>query len=236
MRIAIVDDDAEYRSQLTAYANRYAEENGEALDMAVAADGMNFVSDYRADCDVLFLDVEMPLLDGISTAREIRKVDPCVQIIFLTNYSQYAINGYEVNAIDYVIKPITYFVFQQKLKKALAFSHRSMEQELVLRSERGVVRLLPRQIVWAESQKNYTVYHTVDGDYSERATMRSTMQRLGQMGFAACTAGCMVNLRHVRKVVDGDVYLQSSVLPLARAKKKEFMERYIDYLSGGGRG
>lgn len=234
MKIAIVDDDAAYRRLLRTFAEQYARESGETLETITAADGAAFVSDYQADCQVIFLDVEMPLMDGIATARCIRKLDQSVQIIFLTNYSQYAINGYEVNALDYVMKPLTYFAFAQKLKKALAFADRHADTALILRSEHGVIRLKAGQILWVDGEKNYSVYHTANGEYRERATMRDTMQRLAHMHFAAATAGCMVNLAYVRKVVDYDVYIGEQVLPLSRAKKKDFMEKYIHFLSHGG--
>lgn len=234
VKIAIVDDDAAYRRLLRAFAEQFARENGEMLEIVTAANGAAFWNDYQADCQVIFLDVEMPLMDGIATARMIRKVDQTVQIIFLTNYSQYAINGYEVNALDYVMKPLTYFAFAQKFKKALAFADRHADAELIIRNEHGVIRLKAGEILWVDSEKNYTVYHTAKGKYRERATMRDTMQRLAHMSFAASTAGCLVNLAYVRKVVEYDVYIGEHVLPLSRGKKKDFMEKYIHYLTQGG--
>ncbi len=160
MKIAVVDDDDQCRKQVTEYLHTYAQDTKQVMEVEAYSLGINFASEYRADCDVIFLDVEMPRMDGISVAKKIREVDQNVPIIFLTSYSQYAINGYEVNALDYVMKPLTYFVFEMKLKKALKFvQHRGGEDV---------------------------------------------------------------------------VYLGEIQLPISRPKRKEFMDRYIHFLSEGG--
>lgn len=233
MKVGVVDDSRESREQLLAFIAQYARENAESIETVTADDGIHFVSDYRGECDVLFLDIEMPLMDGITTAKKIREVDTTVSIIFLTNFSQYAINGYEVNAIDYVMKPITYFVFCQKLRKALAFSRRYQKDEVIVRGEQSVVRLPLSQILYVESERNYIVYHTESGDYRERSTMRALLPKFEKASFALCNPGVLVNLAHVKKAVGSDVFVGGGQLQLSRSRKKEFMEKYIDYLSRG---
>ena len=233
MKIGIVDDSLESREQIRGFLMQYAKENGETIETVVAEDGIHFVSDYRGDCDVLFLDVEMPMMDGITTAKKIREVDSTVSIVFLTNYSQYAINGYEVNAIDYVMKPITYFVFCQKLKKALAFSGKIGTGEIIVRNETSIVRLPIRHILYLESERNYILYHTASDVYRERMTMHVAAEQFEKKNFIMCNSGCMVNAAYVKKVVGNDVFVGEDVLQLSRGRKKEFMERYINYLSRG---
>lgn len=233
MKIGIVDDDRASREQMLEFVAQYARENGENIETVVSDDGIHFVSDYRGDCDVLFLDVEMPLMDGITTAKKIREVDTTVSIVFLTNYSQYAISGYEVNAIDYVMKPIIYFVFCQKLKKALAFSGKNHSGEVVIRNEQHIVRLPFNKIWYIDCEKNYVAYHTEKNVYRERSTMRAAAAQLEKMSFIMCNSGCMVNAAYVKKVVGNDVFVGNDILQLSRGRKKGFMERYIDYLSKG---
>lgn len=233
VKVGVVDDSRESREQLRTFIAQFARENGESIETVTADDGIHFVSDYQGDCDVLFLDIEMPMMDGITTAKRIREVDTTVSIVFLTNFSQYAINGYEVNAIDYVMKPITYFVFCQKLKKALAFSRRNQTGEIVVRGEQSVVRLPFSQICFIESERNYIVYHTMLSSYRERSTMRALLPRFEKASFALCNPGVLVNLAHVRKVVGSNVFVDGGQLQLSRSRKKEFMEKYIDYLSRG---
>lgn len=233
MKIAVVDDDKSCRDLLCAHIKKYAEENGEQIDVLVFSSGVDFASDYKADCDVVFLDVEMPHMDGLATAKKIREFDGEVSIVFVTNYSQYAINGYEVNAVDYVMKPLSYFVFCSKLKKALNLSRRKTEKKIVISRAYGVVRLSSNKIHYLISDKNYVVYHTDDGEYKERGTMTKMKEKFEGLNFANCTAGCLVNLNYVTKVTQHEVYIKDAVLPLSRPQKKEFMKKYIDFLSRG---
>ena len=120
IRIAIVDDDARYRSEVEGYIARYGKETGEEFEVTCFQSGMDFITDYKPVNDIVFLDIEMPLIDGMSTARKLRLVDKEICIVFITKMSKYALEGYEVNAVDFVVKPIKYFNFTDKLKKAIA--------------------------------------------------------------------------------------------------------------------
>mgnify|MGYP001632116583 CR=1 FL=1 len=118
-RIAIVEDEAAVREQLAGYVQRYTRQYGTPFEVTEFADGMEILEDYRPQFDIIFLDVEMKHLDGMETARRIRERDGGVLIVFITNMAQYAIRGYAVGALDYVLKPVPYFAFSQQLQKAL---------------------------------------------------------------------------------------------------------------------
>ena len=119
VKIAVVDDSEADRSLITEYLKKYESEKGEKLQIFSFSDGMEFIETYDAGYGIVFLDIKMPLIDGISLARKIREKDEAVVLIFITNMAQYAIKGYEVNAMDYLLKPLKYFVFQTKLEKAI---------------------------------------------------------------------------------------------------------------------
>ncbi|MBO5968764.1 MAG: response regulator transcription factor, partial [Clostridia bacterium] len=109
MRIAIVEDEAVYQQQLREYLAKYQEEFGCTLQVSVYDSGINFVHNFSSQFDIILLDVAMPYIDGIETARRIREIDSEVVILFVTNQAQHAIRGYEVDALDYILKPISYF-------------------------------------------------------------------------------------------------------------------------------
>mgnify|MGYP000060856764 FL=1 len=111
IRVAIVEDDAEVQGVLQEYVRRYTRQYGTEFEVTVFADGVDILEDYRAVYDIIFLDVEMKHLDGMTTAERIRQMDADVILIFITNMAQYAIRGYSVGALDYVLKPVPYFAF-----------------------------------------------------------------------------------------------------------------------------
>ena len=140
IRVAIVEDDAEVQGVLQEYVRRYTRQYGTEFEVTVFADGVDILEDYRAVYDIIFLDVEMKHLDGMTTAERIRQMDADVILIFITNMAQYAIRGYSVGALDYVLKPVPYFAFSQQLLKAVARLEKRAKHYLTVPVEGGLRR------------------------------------------------------------------------------------------------
>jgi len=117
IRVAIVEDNPADRMQIEQHTRRFFAENEEAVQIYTFGNGIDFLEHYRAHYDVIFLDIEMPLMDGMETAEKIRKLDPYVILIFVTNMSQLALKAYEVNAYDFIVKPMVYSAFDFKMRK-----------------------------------------------------------------------------------------------------------------------
>lgn len=119
IRLALVEDDELYRSQLREYIDKYSAVSGEKFTVTEFSDGDEIALGYKAVYDIILMDIEMKFMDGMMAAEEIRKVDTEVIIIFITNSPQYAIKGYAVDALDYVLKPVSYYAFSQRLGRAV---------------------------------------------------------------------------------------------------------------------
>lgn len=232
VRIGLVDDDLEHLRLLRGFLARYEREEGAVFHVEEFHDGLEFVEDYAGNLDVVFLDIEMPQLDGMSAARRVREKDPALAIIFLTYMAQYAIHGYEVNAVDFIVKPVGYFVFADKLRRALSFMRLHAQRSFALQTDEVMVRLTTPQILYVEKDKNYLVYHTRKGDYRVRGTMAALEGELRGEGFSMCLNGCMVNLRYVTGLTKDMVLLEETALPLSRHRRKEFREDFLRYLGG----
>lgn len=232
MRVAIVDDDKSYSGLLQGYVKRFSKEEDCRIDASVFGSGLDLVSDYTADYDVIFLDIEMPFMDGLTAAKKIRAVDDYVSIVFVTNMAQYAIRGYEVNAVDFVVKPVEYFNFADKLKKALKFAERRTEKDIVLVREDGVVRLPVSNIYYIEKEKNYLVYHAKQGIYRSRGTMTDAEKEFAGTSFSRCSSGCLVNLKYVTTTTQNTVAVNGEELPVSRNRRKDFITDLIKYLGG----
>lgn len=120
MRLALVDDDAEICSLLRAYVQRYNTEYGTSISTYDFTRGSDLLHNYeRGVFDVIFLDIELPGINGMETATQIRRIDDAVALVFVTHLAQFAVQGYEVQASDYIIKPLSYFDFAMKITRIL---------------------------------------------------------------------------------------------------------------------
>ena len=117
LQIAIVEDDDQEAKVLGNCLNKYSQEHKSAFAIQRFSDGAAFLSEDKKVYDLVFMDVEMPFMDGLKTAKKLREKDSQVVLVFVTKLFQYAVNGYEYNAADYIIKPIRFASFSLKMEK-----------------------------------------------------------------------------------------------------------------------
>lgn len=226
-------DDAERdRKHILEFVKQYQKENNISIQTDLFSSGFEFLERFKANYDIVFLDIEMPGLDGIETAREIRRTDDTAGIIFITNMAQYAIKGYEVNAIDFMVKPVNYYNFEDKLKRAIQFSSNRSRKYIIVKYDDGVIRMPLSDLFYVIKERNNLVYHTRRGEFRERRTMQWFREKYGSACFAECMTGCMVNMTHIEKIGKDTVLVAGSELPVSRRLKKEFIKNYMDYVGG----
>lgn len=231
IRIAIVEDEITYADQLEEFLHQYEKEKAEAFEITRFSDGDGIVHHYKAKYDIILMDIQMKFMDGMSAAEEIRKADTEVIIIFITNMRQYAIRGYAVDALDYVVKPISYFAFAERLNKAVERIKRRARHHVLLNIRGGVIRLSAEDIYYVESQGHTLIYHTANGDYESTGTMKQVEADLEPYGFCRGNKGYLINLAHVDSMQDGCAIVRGEKLLLSRARKSVFMEALTNYWS-----
>ncbi len=229
IKIAIVEDEQLYAKQLHEYLRKYEKENGEAIEVTIYSDGDQIVEKYQSQYDIILMDIEMKFMDGMSAAEEIRKIDTEVVIIFITNMTQYAIRGYAVDALDYVLKPVSYFALSQRLNRAIGRMRKRESKMIMVNMKGGIVRLNIANIYYIESQGHTLILHTILGDYETSGTMKEMESKLLGMNFCRGNKGYLINLQHVEGISDGCAIVKDEKLILSRARKKEFMEALTKY-------
>lgn len=232
LRIAIVDDDEKFLSLLQEYSRKAATEDHISHFIEAYSDSKTFIEQYHCGYDILFLDIEMPEVNGFNLAKRIRELDETVCIIFVTNMAQYAIIGYEVNALDFMIKPFDYFSFQDKFHKAVKYCETKREKEITLQRDDEYVRVKYSQIYYLEKDKNYIEFHTSLGKFRRRGTMSTEENQFTGFCFGKISSGCLVNLRHVQKTSRNTVWIGHDALPISRQQQTPFMNQLMRYLGG----
>ncbi len=232
IRVAIVDDDSADVQRLQDYLDQYRRESGEAMELTVFTDGDEIAEGYRPRFDLILMDVEMRFMDGMTAARKIREVDPEVVIIFITNMPQYAIQGYSVDALDYVLKPVSYFAFSQRLDRAITRMKRRAARYLTVPVKGGARKLEASQIYYVESRDHDLTFHTAVGSFNATLTMRETERSLADLPFFRGNNSYLINLEHVEGIQDGCAVVRGEALKLSRPRKNAFMEALSDYMGG----
>ena len=219
IRMAIVEDEQQYAKQLREYVDRFSQQLGESFDVTEYSDGDGLVEGFHAQFDIILMDVEMPFLDGMTAAELIRRTDPQVVIIFITNMAQYAIRGYAVDALDYVLKPVSYFAFSQRLERAISRLKRR-ERKYIALPVKGGVRKLDHDLT----------FHTRSGNFRSGLTMRQAEEHLSGAHFFRGNNSYLINLEHVDGVQDGCAIVQGEQLKLSRPRKNAFLEALSNYM------
>ena len=231
MRIAIVEDEVPERALLMELLRRYEQERNVKFAIAEFGDGDELTRDYRAAFDLILMDIEMAFQDGMSAAREIRQVDEEVSILFITNAPQYVMKGYEVGALDYLLKPVGYFALSKRLDRAMKRLDRRKQAFVKLNVKGGFQKVETRRVRFVETDNREAVYHTLDGDFRTRDTIQGAEALLDSPAFFRCNKCYLVNLEYIDGIVGGDIRMGNDTIQVSRARKKPLLDAMNRYFS-----
>lgn len=232
IKVAIVDDEQPVRDMLAEYLKRYAMEYELEIKIFSFGNGDELVADYQKLYDLIIFDIDMPGISGMEAARRVRAADPDVTILFMTNFAQYALDGYEVEAVDYILKPIGYPEFSLKLHKILKRMRKRELYFIKIETERGTVKFNVEEIYYVEVQNHNLIYRTASGEYITRGNMNLLAEELTPCGFYRIHRSFLVNLLHVKEVRNQELKVNEDVLPLGRNYKGRFMKEYLNFYGG----
>lgn len=230
--IAIVEDEQEYAEQLQKFLIQYEGEHNIKFKVSRFGDGAEILEGYQPVYDLILLDIEMQQVNGMDAAERIRNQDQDVVMMFITNIASYAIRGYEVGALDYVMKPITYYGFAMRLGRALKRVRQREQKEILLPLTDGVKKLQIQQIYYVEVQNRILHFHTDNGEYLIRGTMQKVEEELVGYSFAKCNHWYFVNLRHVTEVRKNIVVVAGHELEISRRNRTPFLKALTEYVGG----
>ncbi len=232
MRVAIIDDEKEIRDSLSEYMRRFAVDSGVKLEISTFPSGDALLADYRMVWDILMFDIDMPGTNGMDTAKQIRNKDKDVTILFITNVAQYAIDGYGIDAVDYILKPINYYEFSMKFHRAVAKAAQSREHAIMLDTVEGTRRIRINKVEYVEVLGHYIYVHTQNREFKARGNMKEWEEELKCFGFSRVHKSYLVNMAMVEAIQGKELTVGSHTVPLSRNYRDSFMQDYMKYYRG----
>lgn len=216
-KISIVDDNATDLEYVSTLVKGWAEENGHTVSISGFPSAEAFLFSYEdgGNFDVLLLDIEMDGMNGVDLAKRIRQRDETAQLVFITGFPDFMAEGYEVSALHYLMKPVSFEKLYTVLDKAVSNLAKT-EKRLPVIHDRQTDFIPISHILYIEAQKQYVLIHTPEETYRMKASLAETQKALDEF-FVKCQRSFLVNLRHVARVNTGCVVLKNGMeVPISR--------------------
>lgn len=228
MRIAVCDDEEKYRVHVKTELEKIVNSIDVVIDSF--AQGENLLKKIEnKPYDIIFLDIEMPTMDGITIAKKIREQSENMELVFLTNHVEYALEGYEVNALRYLTKPvnpvklqevISYMIMREKNRKIIWVKNKDCEE-----------KILVTDIIFMEAQNQKVEIHTKDKVYVHRYNMGDYEKELETDGFFRIHRGYLVALGSIESFGHHEVRMEDgTVLPVSKTKEKKLKDALFQYV------
>lgn len=234
--IAIVEDEDLAAQALMDHIKQYEAQTGQSFQIFRFANGADFLQDYRAVYAVVFLDVQMPRMNGLETALQLRRCDKNVSIIFITNLVQYALKGYEVDAVSYLIKPVSYYDFSMKFKKALDIYLLNEDRSFTVNTPGGLCRISTDKLMYVEIMNHRLFYHLIDDVIEMTGVLSGVEQQLSRFGFLRCNKCYLVNPKFIVKVKGSTVQVGDNLLQISRPRRAAFLAELANWYAGSAGG
>ncbi len=226
VKTAVVDDEEKDFLIIKEYLEKFYRENSIDYEIVWFSQGVSFLSE--SGFDLVFMDVEMPFMNGLDVAKQFREQDKSCALIFVTNMVQYAIKGYEVDAIDYVVKPIQYTRFEALMKKTMRLIGANKKQEILVKTKGGMRKIGTDSIRYIEIKDHLLIYNTDEGEVEVWGTLGGALKNLPQDMFVRCSNSVIVNIKRVVSIERDEVILDQvkEHIPVSRSKKKNLISTF----------
>ena len=233
-KIAIVDDDVSMLGTLKGYVDKYGSEHGKTFDVKTYSCLSVFMSECENGFDIIFMDVKLPDGNGIDAIKKMRETNKDSIVIFVTDMAQFAVRGYEVRAMDYVVKPVSYYNFASKLEAAVSAYEMSRTAYIWIINKDGRTRLNAALIKYVEVFSHTLIYHTESGEYKEYGSIGLAQKKLEGLPFSPCSRFYLVNLAYVTNVSDSTATVGGCRLDISKRMRGQFLKDLNNDIARGG--
>lgn len=237
MKIAVCDDVSADRQIISEYLLRYSQENLLDIQIAEFDGGEELLLAFSASpFKIIFIDIYLDGISGVETAYKIREVDKGCSIIFTTSSVDYRADGFEVGAIHYLVKPVTYLDATAAMERCKGhFS--SEEKYFSITSARQVIRIKMKNVLYAEVFGKEVLIHTADGPFKTYKSLSEIADLLQGGHFLQCHRCYLVNMQHISGILkEGFQLSNGKTIPIRKNGRQNTKDVFTDYLFRSIRG
>ena len=229
LRIAIVDDSPDDSAALHALVADYFKSNDQTCMIHIYNAPLDFIrsTDHH---DIVFMDIRMDKLDGLEVARIMRKINTESVLIFVTHMAQLAIKGYEVDALDFIVKPADQHAINYVLTKAMTRMESISNTVFALKTASDIISLSSNDITYVEVFDHNLAYHTTKGVYEVRGRLSDVIKKLDAKRFVMCNRSFVVNLRYVSSACSEYLVVDGKKIFVSKSHAKEIMKHFSSFL------
>lgn len=229
--IAICDDAKELVEKLEGFIKLFIDESGEEIGIQKYYSGESLLGSNHSHIDLVFLDIHMPGgMNGLKTAQLLREKNKKISIIFLTSLIQYALEGYKVQAYNYILKPVAYKVIKKELEVWIQKNRVADDPYILVHNNSGEYKICLKALKYIETYKRNLLFHTAGEEIICYKKMRDIEQELKEHGFFRCHVGYLLNMLYVDTVEKLEAKLVTGeIIPIAKLKRKDFMVSLADF-------
>lgn len=238
IKIALYDDQEQYIDMLMKHVERYGNEVDTEFNITVYNSGRKLIDDIKTDSkmyDIVFLDVEMPEINGLKIAEAIRQMSEDIVLCFVTGHEQYAREAYQVEALGYIVKPVAYNELKKLLRRAVIMvkyehDNRKSGKNYIEVPVSGDKRIIDaRTIRYIEKNKNQSILHFSDSEIICYESLKKMYSRLDNELFVYSHQGYIVNFNEIKEVKENVICLGRNVeVPVSRRRYKEVRDRHLN--------
>ncbi len=232
LRLAVVEDDNRQARLLTEYAARYGTEHQMAIACERFNNGLMFLEAFRSNYDAVLLDIAMPIMDGMECAKRLRRQDDQVPIVFITSMAQYAIKGYEVEAMAFMIKPVSYEEFGMKMDRIVRRLSTRQTAPYAINQKDGIKVVDVNDIYYVEILNHELIFHTRDGVFHLYGKLGTIEEDARFSGFIKPSPSHLVNCAHITSIGRDTVEIGGDQIPLSRRRRRECLEKLARVIGG----
>lgn len=232
MILALCDDDPVFLNKIRQDISKYLSEKDCNAKLMEFSSGKNLVNYLRKEhIDAVFLDIDMPDIDGFKTAKIIKSISPECRIIFCSNYNTLVYDSFEYDPFWFLCKDNYSGKLSDVLEKLMdSVAHEDLG--FVLKQKKGLMLKLKYQnIIYVTVDNHILMFHCIDGDIEGHGNISDIEEQFINTGFVKINSGCLVNLAHIKKIKDNNMVIDNrEALPVSRRRKKEITEAFYSYL------